>query len=283
MRSSRLLSGIAVIPALAVILIFFLLPIGVIIYRSFTEPDPGLGQYAGALADPTTLRVLGRTFLTAVIAVIVCVLLGYPYAYLMTLVGPMARTLLMVLVLVPFWTSLMARTFAWISLLQRDGPVSAILGFFGAQDVTLLGSATGVILAIVQILLPYMILTLFTALGSIDRRQLAAAQSLGANRYRTFWQVYLPQSLPGLFASSALVFILALGFYITPQLIGSPKEAMISQVIGLRVEKIVDFAGAGALSGILLIATLGLFAVAILAIAPLRRSISQMINGGERS
>ncbi|WP_336659142.1 ABC transporter permease [Leucobacter sp. USHLN153] len=282
MRQSRIFSGVAVIPALAVILIFFLLPIAVIVYRSFTEPEPGLGQYVAALSDPTTLRVLGRTMLTAVVAVGACILLGYPYAYLMTLVGPTARTLLMALVLVPFWTSLMARTFAWISLLQRDGPVSAILAFFGAQDVTLLGTATGVVLAILQILLPYMILTLFTALNSIDRRQLAAAQSLGANRYRAFWQVYLPQSLPGIFASSSLVFILALGFYITPQLIGSPKEAMISQVIGLRVEKIVDFAGAGALSGILLLATLGLFAIVILGLSPLRKGISQMLSGGER-
>lgn len=282
MRQSRLFSGIAVIPALAVILIFFLLPIGAIIVLSFTDPEPGLGQYTAALADPTTLRVLGRTFGTAAIAVVVCLALGYPFAYLLTLVGPTARTLLMVLVLVPFWTSLMARTFAWISLLQRDGPVSAVLAFFGAENVTLRGTATGVILAIVQILLPYMILTLYTALASIDRRQLAAAQSLGADRYRTFWQVYLPQSLPGVFASSSLVFILALGFYITPQLIGSPKEAMISQVIGLRVEKIVDFAGAGALSGILLLATLGVFSIVILAVAPLRRGVAQMISGGDR-
>ena len=280
MRPSRVFSSVAVVPALVIILIFFLLPIGVIIARSFTDPEPGLGQYTAALADPTTLRVLGRTFITAVITVIVCIGLGYPFAYLLTLVGPTARTLLMVLVLVPFWTSLMARTFAWISLLQRDGPVSAVLGFFGAEDVTLRGTLTGVVLAIVQILLPYMILTLYTALAAIDRRQLAAAQSLGANRYTAFWQVYLPQSLPGLFAASSLVFILALGFYITPQLIGSPKEAMIAQVIGQRVEKIVDFAGAGALSGILLLATLGLFCVVILAVAPLRRGISQMVNGG---
>lgn len=282
MRQSRLFSGIAVIPALAVILIFFILPIGVILVRSFTEPEPGLGQYTAALADPTTLRVLGRTFAMAGVAVLACIALGYPFAYLLTLVGPTARTFLMILVLVPFWTSLMARTFAWISLLQRGGPVSAVLAFFGVEDPTLRGTATGVIIAIVQILLPYMILTLYTSLGSIDRRQLAAAQSLGANRYRAFWQVYFPQSLPGLFASSALVFILALGFYITPQLIGSPKEAMIAQVIGLKVEKIVDFAGAGALSGILLLATLGLFAIVILAIAPLRRGISQMVSGGDR-
>ncbi|MFC7766081.1 ABC transporter permease [Leucobacter soli] len=141
MRPSRLLSGIAVIPAVAVIAIFFLLPIGVILVRSFTDPEPGFGQYAAALADPTTLRVLGRTFGMAAIAVVSCLALGYPFAYLLTLVGPTARTLLMVLVLVPFWTSLMARTFAWISLLQRDGPVSAILAFFGFDDVTLRGTA----------------------------------------------------------------------------------------------------------------------------------------------
>ncbi len=281
MRPSRLLSGVAVVPALAVIVIFFLLPIGLVLIRSFTEPEPGFGQYAAALADPTTLRVLGRTFLAAVLAVGACIALGYPFAYLLTLVGPTARTLLMVLVLVPFWTSLMARTFAWISLLQRDGPVSAVLAFFGAENVTLRGTLPGVLLAIVQILLPYMILTLYTALAAIDRRQLQAAQSLGANRYRAFWQVYLPQSLPGLFAASSLVFILALGFYITPQLIGSPKEAMIAQVIGQRVEKIVDFAGAGALSGILLLATIGLFCIVILAVAPLRRSVAQMATGGD--
>ncbi len=281
MRPSRLLSGVAVVPALAVIVIFFLLPIGLVLIRSFTEPEPGFGQYAAALSDPTTLRVLGRTFLAAVLAVGACIALGYPFAYLLTLVGPTARTLLMVLVLVPFWTSLMARTFAWISLLQRDGPVSAVLAFFGAENVTLRGTLPGVLLAIVQILLPYMILTLYTALAAIDRRQLQAAQSLGANRYRAFWQVYLPQSLPGLFAASSLVFILALGFYVTPQLIGSPKEAMIAQVIGQRVEKIVDFAGAGALSGILLLATIGLFCIVILAVAPLRRSVAQMATGGD--
>ncbi len=280
MRPSRLLSGVAVIPAIVVIAIFFLLPIGIIIYRSFTDPEPGLSQYTAALTDPTVLRVIGRTFLMAFIAVAACILFGYPFAYLLTLVGPTARTLLMVLVLVPFWTSLMARTFAWISLLQRDGPVSAVLAFFGAENVTLRGTAAGVIVAIVQILLPYMILTLYTSLASIDRRQLAAAQGLGANRFRAFFQVYLPQSLPGVFASSALVFILALGFYITPQLIGSPKEAMIAQVIGLRVEKLLDFAGAGALSGILLLATLGVFSIVILAIAPLRRGIAQMASGG---
>ncbi|MFN3005070.1 ABC transporter permease [Mycolicibacterium wolinskyi] len=262
-------------PAVLLVAVFFIVPIAAILLRSFTEPQLGLETYRSLLADPTTLRVLGRTMLAGVIAVIVCVLFGYPYAYLMTLVGPTARSLLMVVVLVPFWTSLMARTFAWISLLQRDGPVAALLGFFGMPDVVLLGTSAGVMIGMVQILLPYMVLTLVTSLSQIDRGLLIAAQSLGANRYRAFLQVYLPLSAPGLFAGSGLVFILALGFYITPQLLGSPQESLIAQVIGVRVERLVDFAGAGGLSLILLLATAACLFVGLLAVKPLRSLAGQ--------
>ncbi|KWX24654.1 ABC transporter permease [Mycolicibacterium wolinskyi] len=262
-------------PAVLLVAVFFVVPIAAILLRSFTEPQLGLETYRSLLADPTTLRVLGRTMLAGVIAVIVCVLLGYPYAYLMTLVGPTARSLLMVVVLVPFWTSLMARTFAWISLLQRDGPVAALLGFFGMPDVVLLGTSAGVMIGMVQILLPYMVLTLVTSLSQIDRGLLTAAQSLGANRYRAFLQVYLPLSAPGMFAGSGLVFILALGFYITPQLLGSPQESLIAQVIGVRVERLVDFAGAGGLSLILLLATAACLFVGLLAVKPLRNLAGQ--------
>lgn len=261
-------------PTLVLIFVFFLLPIGVILLRSFTEPEFGLGTYQKLLEDPTTMRVLSRTLLTGAGAALICLILGYPYAYLMTMVGPTARTLLLALVLVPFWTSLMARTFAWISLLQRDGPVSGLLAFFGLPDVTLLGSGAGVMIGIVQILLPYMVLTLFTTLNGINRELLTAAQSLGANRYRAFRQVYLPLSLPGILAGGALVFILALGFYITPQLLGSPRESMMAQIIGTRVERLVDFAGAGALSMILLVATVAVMLLAVLVFKPVQTMLS---------
>ncbi len=211
---------------------------------------------------------------TGAITLGVCLVLGYPYAYLMTIVGPTAKALLLVLILVPFWTSLMARTFAWISLLQRDGPVSALLGFLGFPRVTLLGTLTGVLIGMVQILLPYYVLTLYAGLSRIDRRLLTAASSLGATRAQAFRQVYLPQSVPAVMTASALVFILALGFYITPQLLGSPRQSLIAQVIGVRVERLVDFAGAGALSAILLVATagIGLAVVGVLVLS--RRWIS---------
>lgn len=269
------------VPAGLLVVVFFLVPIVGILARSLTEPELGLATYRELLADDTTVRVLIRTLLMAVGAVLICLVMGYPYAYLMTLVGPTGRILLMVLVLVPFWTSLMARTFAWISLLQRDGPVASLLGFFGISDVTLLNSVTGVMIGMVQILLPYMVLTLATALGSIDRGLLTAAQSLGANRHRAFWQVYLPLSMPGILAGSALVFILAIGFYITPQLLGSPQESLMAQVIGVRVEKLVDFAGAGGLSAILLLATLALILVAAFVARPVQRMLG-VVQDGER-
>jgi putative spermidine/putrescine transport system permease protein len=268
------------LPAALLILAFLVVPIVGILARSVTEPELGLGTYRELLADDATTRILARTFLMAVGAVLICLAMGYPYAYLMTLVGPTWRVVLMVLVLVPFWTSLMARTFAWISLLQRDGPVASLLGFFGAQDVTLLNSATGVMIGMVQILLPYMVLTLATSLRAIDRGLLTAAQSLGANRFRAFWQVYLPLSVPGILAGSALVFILAIGFYITPQLLGSPRESLMAQVIGVRVEKLVDFAGAGGLSAILLLATLALVLVGAFVLRPLQRRLGVVEGEG---
>jgi putative spermidine/putrescine transport system permease protein len=265
-------------PAVLLTLVFFLVPIVDILSRSFTDPELGFATYERILGDPTTFRVLRRTFLTGALTVLLCLLLGYPYAYLMTIVGPTMRSVLLMLVLVPFWTSLMARTFAWISLLQRDGPVSALLGAIGFPRVTLLGTLVGVLIGMVHILLPYFVLTLYAGLSRIDRRLLLAATSLGANRLRAFVQVYLPLSVPAVAAASTLVFILALGFYITPQLLGSPQQSLLAQVIGVRVERLVDFAGAGALSAVLLVATGALFMVLIALMRPARRLLG--IGGG---
>lgn len=270
---------VLLLPALALTVAFFLVPIADILLRSFTEPVLGLQVYERLFADPTTWRILIRTLSTGALTVALCIILGYPYAYLMTLVGPTMRTVLIVLVLVPFWTSLMARTFAWISLLQRDGPVSALLAAFGLPGVTLLGTLPGVLIGMVQILLPYFVLTVYAGISGIDRRLITAAMSLGADRFRAFLQVYLPLSIPAIVGASALVFILALGFYITPQLLGSPQESLIAQVIGLRVERLVDFAGAGGLSAILLVATGMLIFAVTLAARPVRKMLGLARTG----
>ncbi|MDH6195263.1 putative spermidine/putrescine transport system permease protein [Mycobacterium frederiksbergense] len=243
------------LPALAVVLVFFLYPVIALSARSFLEPEPGLGQYARLLTDSTTLTILTRTLVVAAIVTVTTLLLSYPYAYLMSLSGPGIRALLLFLVLLPFWSSLMARTFSWIVLLQPNGIVAGLLRRVGLGDVQLLGSQFGVTVAMTQVLLPFMVLPLFNNMVQIDRRLVSAAYSMGASRTRAFLKVYLPLSVPGIAAGSVLVFILSLGFWVTPRLIGSPQQSLVGQLIETKAGRLLDFAGAGAISLVLLVIT----------------------------
>ncbi|MGY2154734.1 ABC transporter permease [Nocardia gipuzkoensis] len=233
----------------------FLYPVARLVWLGFSEPSFGLQTYAAVLSDPVTLTILLRTLRMSAIVTAVTLVLGYPYAYVMTLVGPRARAVLLALVLLPFWTSLMARTFAWVVLLQERGPVSHILQFLHLGTAQLKGTAAGVTIGMAQVLLPFMVLPLYSTMKGIDRRLIFAAQSMGARPASAFRLVYLPLSLPGVVAGVTLVLVLALGFYITPLLLGSPQQAMISQLIALEVNNL-DFRSAGALSFILLAVTL---------------------------
>jgi putative spermidine/putrescine transport system permease protein len=177
----------------------------------------------------------------------------------MTRVGARMRGLLLVIVLVPFWTSVMARNFAWIIILQRDGPVNSFFKLFGL-DVVLYGSVSGVTVAMSQVLLPFMVLPLFSALSGIDRRLLLAARGLGSRPLAAFWKIYWPLSRSGVTAGLILVFTLSLGFYVTPALLGSPQESLVAQLLGQRTTQLLDFAGAGALGMLVLVVTLVLVA-----------------------
>ncbi|TDD91487.1 ABC transporter permease [Actinomadura rubrisoli] len=251
-----------ILPAAALLMVFFFYPIATIVWRSFTDPDVGLGNYTAMLHDGVSVKVLVRTLVTALIVAVSTLVIAYPYAYAMTRVGPRARGVLTVIVLLPFWTSLMARNFAWYMLERRGGPIERILGAIGFDGVVLLGTVGGVALAMVQVMLPFMVLPLYGGMEGIDRRLLDAAGSLGAPRWRAFARVYLPLSVPGVLSGFSLVFIMTLGFYITPALLGSPQQSLVSQVIGERVSKLLDFGGGGALGTVLLATTLlVLFAV----------------------
>ncbi|GLW98238.1 ABC transporter permease [Microtetraspora sp. NBRC 16547] len=250
-------------PALVMLLVFFAYPVADIVWRAFSEPHLGLQNLRDVFADPVTLRVLTRTVVTAFGVATLTLVLAYPYAHLMTVVSLRWRAVLMALVLLPFWTSLMARNFAWIVLLQDGGPLAKLTGL---GEKPLLGTAVGVALGMVQVLLPYMVLPLYSAMSGIDRRLLSAAASLGAPRRTVFGRIYLPLSMPGVVAGYTLVFVLALGFYITPRLLGSPQQSLIAQVIGTKVEKLLDFGGAGALSLVLLALT-GLLLLAVSRVA----------------
>jgi putative spermidine/putrescine transport system permease protein len=254
-------------PAGVFLIAFFAYPVGKILATSFSDGTSGLSlqNYTWFFDTSVNMTVLLRTFVTAAVVTVVCLVVGFPYAYLMTVVGPRWRAVLLILALVPFWTSLMTRNLAWLALLQPHGPMSTITHKLGLGDVALLGNVKGVVIAMSQILLPFMILPLFATLRNIDRRLLSAAEGLGARPSVAFVRVYLPMSVPGMMAGSLLVFVLSLGFYLTPAILGSPQNSLLSQLIVTQVSGLLDWGHAGAMAMILLLVTVVLIWIASLA------------------
>lgn len=244
------------LPALIALAIFFVLPLVSIVVDSFTDPEPGVDNYVQLFTDGYTLRVLGRTLVVALVVTVAGVVIAYPYTYMMTLAGPATRAVMVTVVLVPFWTSMLARNFAWMVLMQDGGVVQAALTPFGLGGARLIGGTFAVAVAMTQVLLPFMVLPMYSVMQQIDRRLLLAGQSLGASRLSSFWKVYFPLSLPGVVAGASLVFVLALGFYVTPALLGSPQNALIAQVVSTRTRDLLDFGGGGAMGVFMLVVTL---------------------------
>ncbi|GGD39699.1 ABC transporter permease [Microbacterium faecale] len=253
-------SWLLLIPGLALLAVVLLLPLFQSLLRSFGTPEFTLEHYTSLFTDGVTLTILLRTATTAVVVTLVTFVLGFPYAYLMARVSPRVRGVLLVIVLVPFWTSVMARNFAWVIILQRGGPVQSIFEFFGIQDVVFYGDVVGVTIAMSQVMLPFMVLPLYSVLGSIDRRLLLAARGLGSSPLVAFWKIYWPLARGGVVSGIILVFTLSIGFYVTPALLGSPQESLLAQLLATRTTQLLDFAGAGALGMLVLVVTLVLVA-----------------------
>jgi putative spermidine/putrescine transport system permease protein len=280
-RRARRSTVLLLLPALLVLAVLFAIPLLRVAVQSVTEPETGLGNYVALFTDGYTLRVLGRTVLIALIVTVAGLVLAYPYAYAMTIVGPTARAVLVTVVLVPFWTSMLARNFAWLVLMQDGGVIQRwLLAPVGLGDAVLLGTTTGVAISMTQVMLPFMVLPMYSRMQQIDRRLLKAAHGLGAGRLSAFRKVYVPLSLPGVVAGTSLVFVLALGFYITPALLGSPDNSLISQAIVLQINRLLDWGHAGAMSFVLLVTTLVL--IGITAWATRRRLAIVGGGGGSR-
>ena len=218
-------------------------------------------------ARPDEYRVyvplLWRTLVVSLSLTGLCLLLGYPVAYL---IAHARRTnLLLLLVLVPFWTSLLVRTTAWIVLLQTQGVINTALVSLGliadASRLAMVYNMTGTMVAMTHVLLPFMVLPLYAVMRTIPRLHLSAAASLGAGPVQAFWRVYWPQTLPGVGAGALLVFILAIGFYITPALVGGRSGQLIANMIAYHMQSSLNWGLAAALGGLLLAFVLGLYLV----------------------
>lgn len=230
--------------------------------------DHRIDSASGSLvkAEPNQsiyLDIFARTFYIGGVVTLLSLLLGFPVAYWLATLPEGKSNLLMICVLLPFWTSLIVRTAAWVVLLQSDGMINRSLLFLGVIDtpVQLVFNRTGVIIAMTHVLLPFMILPLYSVMKNIPSNYVRAAISLGAHPFVAFWRVYVPQTFAGLAAGALLTFILAIGYYVTPALVGGAADQMVSYFVAFYTNKTVNWGMASALGSLLLIATLLLYGV----------------------
>jgi putative spermidine/putrescine transport system permease protein len=221
------------------------------------------GRLATAPPGRAVFRdVLGRTFWISGIVTLLCLAIGFPVAWVLANVSARTANLLLICVLLPFWTSTLVRTTAWTILLQKEGLVNQLLQRLGAirEPLALIFNRTGVYVAMTHVLAPFLILPLYSVMKGIPRQHALAAASLGAPPVAAFLRVYLPQAMPGIAAGCTLVFVIALGFYITPVLVGSPGDQMISYFIAFYTNESVNWGMASALAGLLLACVAVLYA-----------------------
>jgi len=242
-------------PLLAFLAVFFVVPLAQVAWLSVSEPAFGFGHYGKVLADPYYRRVVLDTMATSLFVTVICVLLAYPLAYVMAQIGRAGSTLLLMLVAMSFWTSFLVRTYAWIIILGNRGPVAALLRDVGLSPPLMLFTRFSTVVALVHILLPIMVMSLYAVMRKIDINIMKAAASLGATPFGALRSIYFPLTAAGIVSGSTIVFVLCMGFYVTPVLIGSPREQMISGVIGQQIEEFLAFGEASTMAIVLLAVT----------------------------
>jgi len=258
-RESLTFLGLSM-PAVLAILIVVFLPIFWLSSLSFYNAAGELSteNYARIFESALYRRTFVVTFQISIAVTVICILLGYPLCYLLTKVKDRTAAILMIFVLVPFWTSVLVRTYAWLVLLQRNGIINSSLMSLGIieEPLQLAHNLTGSIIGMVHIMLPFLILPLYATMRNIDTDLVRAAVGLGSSPRGAFWRVFFPMSLPGLSAGIVLVFILSLGFFVTPALLGGGRVQMLAQRIESTITIYSNWGAASALGVVLLLLAL---------------------------
>ena len=245
------------LPAVIFMLVAFAYPLARMLLRSVFDPGFTTEHFEQMVSVDAYVKVLINTLRISVVVTILALIIGYPVAYVLSQASGIRASLLFIGVILPLWTSELVRTFAWTVILGRQGPLNKSLQRIGIIDdpLSLIFNSTAVYIGSVHIMLPFMILTLYSVMQGIDRQLVSAAQSLGASPLRAFVHVYLPLSMPGVVSGVLLVFVLATGFFITPAILGSPDETMISMLIESQGRRALNWGFASALSVALLAST----------------------------
>lgn len=264
-KEQFLLLGLTSPALLAVFLIIFI-PVGWLFSLSFfnMSGEFTLENYQKMLVYKSYARVFAETFKVSTLTTLLCIIIGYPLAYFLSELPKKYASIFMLAVLLPFWTSLLVRTYAWLVLLQRKGLVNNFAIEIGLWDapVKLVHNLNGTLIGMVHIMLPFLVLPLYGAMKRIDRQTIQAAANLGATPVQSFWQVFVPLSLSGVVAGSLIVFVLCLGFYVTPAVLGGGKVIMVSMQITAILEDQFNWGAASALGVVLLVTTFAVLALA---------------------
>ena len=267
------------IPVLLFFAAFFFYPLLTMMARSVTDVPEGAGalsNFQWFFTEESNLRIFGRTLTTAARVTVFCVLVAYPMAYAMVRARGAWKLAILGVVLLPFWISTVVRNFAWVVILQDRGVLNYLLELGGVPAISILGTKTAVTMGMAQVLLPFAVLPIYNAMQRIDPNLIRAALMLGARPSVAFLKVFLPLSAPGVIAGALLVFVLSLGFYLTPAMLGSPQDAMFAQIIFRQISELLAWGRSSAMATILLFTTIVILTVGALLTRSMRnRSASQ--------
>ena len=270
-RRPRLPRGLGLaLPALLLLAAFFVVPVALLLSRSVTEPTLGLQNYAELLATPTYAKIFYNTFLVAGLGTLISMIVAFPVAWALAIMPPLAARIIFAVILLSMWTNLLARTYAWMVLLQQTGIINRTLMALGIIDapLRLVNNLVGVTIGMVYIMLPFMILPLYGTIRKIDPGILQAAALCGATKAQALWRVLVPLALPGLASGGLMVFVMSLGYFVTPALLGGTSNMMLAELIAQQVQSLVNWGMGGAAAFVLLVVTLALYAVQLRLVGP---------------
>ena len=265
MRSDHLKPALLLGPLMLFLLLAYAIPFLGVVSWSFTLPEPGLGNYGRAVTDPLIVSVFLRTFRICFFVTLMSIAMAYMIALIWVRGTPMQRLIAELCILIPFWISVLTRAFGWLALLTNRGLINTWLTQLGilSEPLTMVRNEFGVVLGMTHYLIPFAVFPIASAMRSLDERVLLAARGMGASRMRTFWQVFLPMTLPGIIGAAIMVFVFSLGFFITPAILGGGRSVMAAELIYLRLFQSPDW-GLGATISVLMMVIVGLLLVLLM-------------------
>jgi putative spermidine/putrescine transport system permease protein len=254
---------VLILPLLALLAFLYVWPMAQVFWISISDPEIGLQNYAKLIENRGIHKMLLTTFKICIVTTALALFFGYIVSYAMVHVSDRHRTWMLLFILVPFWVSVLARAFSWLMLLHDNGLVNDMLRLWGITDepVHLVRNQVGVFIGMVHYMIPYAVLPLYASMRAIDQRCVTAARGLGAGPFEAFWRVFLPLSMPGLIGAGVLVFILTLGFFVTPAILGGGKTMMIAEYVSVQILQTIRWGIGAMLAVTMLMIVLALLAV----------------------